>query len=114
MLAPAAERGVGLRKVHREVMKSPRDTLRHRIKGKALPLVVIFALGVLSVPPATGAPQPGKIYKIGVLHQGAVPRSVSLPCGRPGTSRAKTLSSNPGMHRDVWNAYLHSPGSWSA
>jgi putative ABC transport system substrate-binding protein len=41
------------------------------IIGKALQLFVILALGVLSVPPATGAPQPGKIYKIGVLHPGS-------------------------------------------
>src|SRR5262245_61900503 len=46
--------------------------VRRRGIGQALPLVVvILALGVLSVPPATGAPQPGKIYRIGVLHPGS-------------------------------------------
>src|SRR5262245_50465767 len=46
--------------------------VRRRGIGQALPLVVIiFALGVLSVQPATGAPQPGKTYKIGVLHPGS-------------------------------------------
>src|SRR5262245_30290178 len=51
-------------------MKPLRDTLGHGFMGKRLGLVVILALGILSVP-ATGAPQPGKVYKIGVLHPGS-------------------------------------------
>ena len=52
-------------------MERLRDTLGHGMIGKALPLVVILALGILSVPPATGAPQAGKVYKVGVLHPGS-------------------------------------------
>jgi ABC-type uncharacterized transport system substrate-binding protein len=52
-------------------MEVLRDTLGHGFIGKALALIVILGLGILSVPPATGAPQPGKIYKIGVLHPGS-------------------------------------------
>ncbi len=52
-------------------MEPLRDTLGHGFIGKALALVVLLALGILSVPPATGAPQPGKVYKIGVLHPGS-------------------------------------------
>ncbi len=44
----------------------------HGITGTAVRLVVlILAVGVLNAPPAMGAPQPGKIYKIGVLHPGS-------------------------------------------
>src|SRR5262245_34407434 len=53
-----------------EVMKPLRDTPGHGFMGKTLSLVVILAIGILSVP-ATGAPQPGKVYKIGVLHPGS-------------------------------------------
>src|SRR5262245_3079963 len=67
---PQVNAGVGLRKLHREVMKPLRDTPGHGLMGKTLSLVVILALGILSVP-ATGAPQPGKVYKIGVLHPGS-------------------------------------------
>src|SRR5262249_39497789 len=49
-------------------MEPRRHTLGYGIIGRALSLVVILALGVLSVHPATGAPQPGKTYRIGVLH----------------------------------------------
>ena len=63
--------GVGLRKVHREVMEPLHDTLGHGFVSKALALVVVLALGILGVTPATGAPQPGKFYKIGVLHPGS-------------------------------------------
>ena len=52
-------------------MEPLRDTQGHGFIGKALALVVILALGILSVTPATGAPQPGKVYKIGVLHPGS-------------------------------------------
>jgi putative tryptophan/tyrosine transport system substrate-binding protein len=52
-------------------MEVLRDTLGHGFIGKALALIVILGLGILSVPPATGAPQPGKVYKIGVLHPGS-------------------------------------------
>jgi len=52
-------------------MEPLRDMLGHGFIGKTLALVVILALGILRVPPATGAPQPGKVYRIGVLHPGS-------------------------------------------
>src|SRR5262245_41565839 len=52
-------------------MEPLRDMLGHGFIGKVLALVVILALGIPSVPPATGAPQAGKVYRIGVLHPGS-------------------------------------------
>lgn len=47
------------------------DTRRHEKLETALCLVVLLAVGLLIATPGAGAQQPGKIYRIGVLHPGS-------------------------------------------